>query len=93
MVRFFREDFDRERAFKALVVFTFDGKGYVPGQSIDKGRFSVRRLRQLYDMRRIGYEAVTHVNNVVVLPPPPEPEPEPEPEPKVAPRPLTRRRA
>lgn len=57
MGRLFREDFDRERDFVALHGFTFSGRGYVPGQPIFKQDFTVRRLRQMYDLRRIGYEA------------------------------------
>jgi hypothetical protein len=55
MARFFREDFDRERDFCVLRAFVFEGKSHVPGGRLDKDRFSVRRLRQLYDMRNIGY--------------------------------------
>lgn len=57
MGRLFREDFDRERDFVALHGFTFSGRGYVPGQPIFKQDFTVRRLRQMYDLRRIGYES------------------------------------
>lgn len=53
--RFFREDFDRERSFVAKRSFVFAGQGYVPGQSIDKTQFTVRRLRQLYDQRYIDF--------------------------------------
>lgn len=55
MGRLFREDFDRDRSFVVLRAFTFSGQGYLPDQSVDKAQFSVRRLRQMYDMRQIGY--------------------------------------
>ena len=53
--RFFREDFDRRRDFIATRSFKYDGVDYTPGRALDKSKFSDRRLRQLYDMRNIGY--------------------------------------
>lgn len=53
--RLFREDFDRGREFVALRAFTFGGIGYVPGQALIKDKFTVRRLRQLFDQRFVGY--------------------------------------
>jgi hypothetical protein len=53
--RFFRADFDRRRDFVATRDFLYDSVSYIPGQRIDKTQFSDRRLRQLYDQRRIGY--------------------------------------
>ena len=55
MARFFREDFDRERNFVATRPFVFGGQSYLPGQLIDKTLFTVRRLRQLYDMRNLEF--------------------------------------
>ena len=53
--RLFRENFDRDRDFVALRGFVFSAQAHVPGQRIDKGQFTVRRLRQLFDARCIGY--------------------------------------
>jgi len=55
MARFFREDFDRDRSFVAARQFVFNGQSYIPGQSVPKEEFTVRRLRQLYDNRYIDY--------------------------------------
>ena len=65
--RFFREDFDRDRDFVALRKFKFNGKSYIPNQSVDKVQFTVRRLRQLYDLRNIGYPLGVGVKTI--LPP------------------------
>lgn len=61
MARFFREDFDRERTFVVAREFTYGGTRFVSGQAVDKGLFTVRRLRQLYDMRHIQYGTATPV--------------------------------
>lgn len=74
--RFFREDFDRERNFVCFRPFVFMGQAYIPGQSIDKTLFTVRRLRLLYDGRFLEY------GPTVVT----EPTPPPEPTPAVVPR-------
>lgn len=55
MARIFREDFDREREFVAARSFTLNGVKLSPGQPIDKSACSVRRLRQLYDLRQIDF--------------------------------------
>lgn len=55
MARFFREDFDRDRSFVVSRPFVFGGQSYIPGQTIDKSLFTVRRLRQLYDMRSLEF--------------------------------------
>lgn len=68
MARFFREDFDRDRSFVVLRAFDLGGQRYVPGQSVDKSLFTVRRLRQMYDMRWLGYPTDPAA---VSLPPPP----------------------
>jgi hypothetical protein len=52
--RYFRADFDRSQEFYVARGFTFNGAGFQPGQVIDKSQFSVRRLRQLYDLRKIN---------------------------------------
>jgi len=52
--RFFRPDFDRGQDFVVVRPFQFNGKGYHPGQTLDKGLFVMRRLRQLYDQRVIN---------------------------------------
>lgn len=51
--RYFREDFDRGKDFVVKRQFKSGSKVYVPGILIDKTAFTVRRLRQLYDMRMI----------------------------------------
>jgi hypothetical protein len=56
MARFFREDFDRNRDFVVARDFTFAGQRFVSGSKvIDKNLFTLRRLRQLYDMRNLAY--------------------------------------
>jgi hypothetical protein len=59
MARFFREDFNRERDFVVKVGFVFNGKFLAPGFAVDKSSFTVRRLRQMYDQRRIDYASTT----------------------------------
>lgn len=51
--RHFREGFDRGREFAATRNFKYAGVDYTPGQAIEKGAFTDRRLRQLYDHRQI----------------------------------------
>jgi hypothetical protein len=53
--RTYREDFDMERDFVALRAFVFSAQGFVPGQPVDKSKFTKRRLNQLFDLRRVGY--------------------------------------
>src|SRR4051812_21665353 len=53
--RTYRADFDFGRDFITLRDFVFGGKGYVPGQPLDKAQFTRRRLEQLYNLRRVGY--------------------------------------
>lgn len=55
MGRAFREEFDPRRDFVVRESFTFDGKLHAAGALLDKGRFPLRRLRQLYDVRRIEF--------------------------------------
>jgi hypothetical protein len=75
MARFFRQEFDRGRDFVALRGFLFNAQGHAPGQPIDKTAFSLRRLRQLFDMRNIGYpEEITNGKFVpTAVVPSPEP--------------------
>jgi len=54
MARFFREEFDRGREFYVLRPFKYAGEEFAPGPyPINKTLFSVRRLRQLFDMRNL----------------------------------------
>ena len=69
--RFFREDFDRERNFITKRDFMFGGRAYVPGQSVDKSQFTVRRLRQLFDQRYIEFGPDTIVETPAVVEPVP----------------------
>lgn len=61
--RYFRQDFDRDRSFVATRAFTCVGQSYVPPAPIDKSLFTVRRLRQMYDMRMIGYDHAAEENS------------------------------
>jgi len=63
MARFFREDFDRNREFVVARSFTFDTVRYEPHptKTIDKSRFTLRRLRQLYDQRYLVFADPTRV--------------------------------
>jgi hypothetical protein len=69
----FRAEFDPRREFVTRQDFLFDGKPYVVGQAIDKGRFTTRRLRQLYDVRRIEFAPEVPASKPRVEPLPPAP--------------------
>ena len=106
--RYFREDFDRERNFVAAKPFTYAGQRYAPNDPIDKRDFSVRSLRQLYDMRSIQMDKSLPIPMLGSVPPnvaavlsryAAEPQPAPVPRrrpvtapPPVSPAPTPRRR-
>ena len=54
MARYLREEFNRAREFVVTRSFVFAARGYVPGQPFDKTAATSRRLRQLYDQRKIA---------------------------------------
>lgn len=84
MARYFREDFDRRRDFVTLREMSIRGQIILPGESINKTLFTDRRLRQLYDQRRIGYaprvgsyNQLVHQPGAPLGPPPAAPAPRP----------------
>lgn len=81
-MRYFRQEFDREREFVCARSFVFNARAYVPGQPIDKSRFTVRRLRQLFDNRYLAFAPERSE----------EPAPPPVPPEQLVERPRTRRR-
>ncbi|RWB66569.1 hypothetical protein [Mesorhizobium sp.] len=58
--------FDRERDFVANKVITIGGVDHVPGDPIDKTLLNTRRLRQMYEARKIRMvEAVEAVEKTI----------------------------
>ena len=55
MARFFRPEFDRNREFVVNRELTVGGRKLPPGHPLDKTHFTVRRLRQMYDLRIVGF--------------------------------------
>lgn len=53
--RMFRQEFDRNRDFVVRRSFKANGRQLPDGHPLDKSEFTVRRLRQLFDMRAIDY--------------------------------------
>lgn len=48
------EPFDRARDFTVVRPFTLDGRALAPGEAFDKSLLTTRRLRQLFDQRRLA---------------------------------------
>ncbi|NDC57824.1 MAG: hypothetical protein EBZ50_03140 [Alphaproteobacteria bacterium] len=74
--------FSPDYAFAAAQVVTISGVTYQPGDAIPKGAISERRLRQLYELRRIAPHAPDFLFNGPASPAPTAPEPD---EPAAAP--------
>lgn len=79
--RSFREEFDRSREFVVSKPFTFNGKRFDCGQTVNTMPFAVRLLRQLYDQRYLDHVPLPKVpvgglsmgGAVPHSPPPPTP--------------------
>lgn len=76
MARFFREEFDRDREFVAVRPFKWNGKPINVNDPIDKGLFTLRKLRQLYDLRNLTMVPLQEAVNGHTLPGIPLPPPE-----------------
>lgn len=62
MARFAREKFDPSREFVVAREFTYSGQRFIPTpKPIDKAVFTLRRLRQLYEMRNLNHADGTQV--------------------------------
>lgn len=51
----YRQQFDPARDFVIVRQIKLDGEVLEPGQTFRKTRVSIRRLRQLFDQRAVGY--------------------------------------
>lgn len=61
------DDFDKDRDFLAIHDMVVNGKRIPAGATVDKTAFSVRRLRLLFDQRRIAMVTLPDIGPAAYL--------------------------
>jgi hypothetical protein len=67
-----QEQFDRDRSFTVRQPVTVSGRFFSPGEPFDKTLVTTRRLRQMFEQRRLIMSGESEVAEVVVQSPRPD---------------------